>query len=455
MCGVVGVHGSPGAAQVARNAMHLLQSRGQEACGLGTQDEGNIRLIKDLGLVRSVLHDGVLAELPGQEAVGHTRYATCGQNTKEDAQPHLIKLEDGTKIMGATNGDIPNYQSLREELVGTGVELKSNNDGELIIAYIAHFIDQGQEILDAIKNTMAKFEGGAFSGVLLTPNTLWAFRDPHGFRPLSMARLQTGYIIASESCAFNIVGADFIRDIFPGAITRIDKEGARDFVGVKEGNLCLCDFELVYFGRPDSRIFGYSVSDVRKKLGAGLWELAHIEADVVGSIPDSANAYAIGFAHASGISYDNVLIRHHSSGREFIEGSQEIRDTTAKYKHSPDPAVVRGKRVVLVDDSIVRGTTIRKRVRMVRLAGAREVHVRIGSPPVVSSCFHGIDTPDPQEFIANRKDLRERQAFFEADSLIHHTQESYEACLPGNPDNYCRACFTGKYPVDVSARQAP
>ncbi len=450
-CAVTGIYGHPQASELTSLSLHMLQHRGQEGSGIISSDGSNFYSHKRAGLVRQIFLPDVLNSLPGMAAIGHNRYSTCGPQTAVNLQPHLVTAKNGTVLAGCSNGDLPGYKELRARLDSAGYQLASENDGEAIVTLIASYLDRGNDMLNAIQRTMEDLEEGAYSYLVLTNNELWAFRDPRGFRPFALGRLGEAYVLASETCAFDLLGASYIRDVFPGQIIRINAQGERSFSYQKDGSRhkpSHCEFEYIYFARPDSVVFGTSVSSVRRKLGAKLYELHPVDADIVADVPDSSTIHALGFSEASGIRFDRAITRHHYALRQFIQPDQKIRDVEAKYKHNPDQAVVKGKRIILVEDSIVRGTTARKLVRMLRIAGAKEIHYRVASPPIISPCFMGIDTPTREELIASSKTIEEIRDFIEADSLAYLTVEAMHDCLP-EKDKYCSACFTGKYPIHI------
>jgi len=442
-----GIYGNPKAAALTVDGNYMQQHRGQEASGIVTLDNGQFFVHKGIGLVREIFSKEILTGLPGQIAIGSNLYSTNNAGGDENIQPFIIESKKSIKIAGCIDGDLPFYEELRQCLKDEfDYDLVSNHPGEAVVALVAMYLDQGNDELTAIKKTMEKFKGGACSGVFIINGALWAVRDAFGFRPLALGRLGEAYVIVSETCAFDIMGASYIRDVEPGQIVRINQEGERSFSGQASEETAFCGFEYIYFARPDSMVFGHPVSVIRKKIGAKLWELYPVEADLVISIPDSANQHAIGLAHASDIRYDEGLIRSHYVGREFIEPDQDKREDVQKYKHNPVRGILRGKRVIVVDDSIVRGTASRKLVRMLRIAGAKEIHMRIGSPRIYYPCFFGVDTPTRKELAANIwPDQEDFRQYIEADSVEHIPLEALYDCLPGGGRRYCSACFTGEY----------
>jgi amidophosphoribosyltransferase len=473
-CAVAAVFGNKNAAELCMQQLYMQQHRGPQATGMVTWDDGKLIVHKKTGEVRDVFTPNVLSQLPGRIAVGHNRYNTCGGDEEEAIQPHVVKCKKrGCEVVGASNGDVPCIDSLRSRLE-EHFDLESSNDGEAIVTLVAYHLDEGLETLEAIRQVMTDpdLRGAAYSCVFIIEGEVWLFRDPLGFRPLSIGRYGKAYVAASETVAFDIIGADYIRDIKPGEIYCINEEGGQGFLGVKSDKTAFCIFEYIYFGRPDSKIFGHSVSEIRKRLGAKLWELyrydivpglREIEAIVdtterqealrqklseyvVISVPDSSNSIALGVSRASGIEFDFGLIRGHYSKRTFLEKEQGLRKESVKYKHNPDRSVLAGKRVIVVDDSIVRSTTMEKDVRMIRNAGAIEVIVLVGSPPIISQCFFGIDTPTKGELAAANSSVDEICLAIESDKLFYLTLEGLLESVPDGGTSYCLGCFTGKYP---------
>jgi amidophosphoribosyltransferase len=454
MCGIVGVYGHPEAANITYLGLHALQHRGQEAAGIVTSDGDKFHQYKQLGLVGEAFSRGELDRLPGHLAIGHVRYSTTGDSTLRNAGPFAVEYAHGS-IAVAHNGNLVNAADLRRKLEMDGSIFQSTTDSEVII----HLLARGREtdIETRIVNALKVVEG-AFSVVFLSESKLIAARDPHGFRPLLLGRLKDAFVFASESCAFDLLEAELIREVEPGEMVVVDAKGLRSFKPWPEAGRRFCVFEHVYFARPDSLIDGRSVYRVRDMLGRALAKEYPVEADVVIPVPDSGTAAAIGYARESGIPYDQGLIRSHYVGRTFIEPQQSIRHFGVKLKLNAVKEVLQGKRVVVVDDSIVRGTTSRKIVKMVRGAGAREVHVRISSPPTTHPCFYGIDTPTRSELIASSHTPEEIARYITCDSLGYLSRDGMMnavaaagvpltgKALPGA--NYCDACFSGHYPIE-------
>ncbi len=447
-CAVVAFFQGRDASFALYDALHMQNSRGPQASGMVVVQERTFAERKGLGLVPEVYSANVLQQLRGQHGIGHNRYATKGPNNVRNIQPWVITAKNGTRFAVASNGDLPWYDQMRLQLVAEEYGVESDNDGELIGWFIAWGLDQGFTMVDAMRYAMRELQCGSFSCVVCTEDAVYTMRDPRGFRPLAYAKCGDAYVVASETVAFDILQATYIRDVEPGTIICIDSSGERTYP-------CLtlphahCEFEIIYFARPDSKVFGIPVSLVRKQLGRMLAKAYTFDADLVIGVPDSGEHGALGFHETSGLPYDKGLIRHHFSRRQFLQDSQNQRNEESKYKHNPDRAVVDGKRIVVVDDSIVRGTASRKIIRMLRNAGAREVHYRVTSPPIIGPCFFGIDTPTLEELIANKRSVDEIRTFIEADSLHYLTLDQLHDCIPNPKRDYCSACFTRKYPVPL------
>jgi amidophosphoribosyltransferase len=453
-CGVVAIHGHPEAARQAYLALYALQHRGQESAGIATADYTNLSNIKGMGLVADIFTDDVLAKLTGEMAIGHTRYSTTGDSALLNAQPIRVDSTRGL-IAIAHNGNLVNLGNLRAKLERQGAYFQTTSDSEIIVQLIAH--SRANTIIDAIGDSLQQIDG-AFSIVMMTRDRIFAARDPHGFRPLSMGRISNTsgpdtVVFASETCAFDLLRAKYERDVRPGEVIMVTQDGVSSVQyasGVKQSS---CIFEHVYFARPDSKIFGRWVQASREQMGRRLAQESGVEADLVVPVPDSGVTAAIGYAAESGIPFNFGLIRNHYVGRTFIEPEQRVRDFGVKLKLNPVRNLLEGKRIILIDDSIIRGTTSRKIVRMVRSAGAREVHLRISCPPTTSPCFYGVDTPSKRDLIAANFSIEEIREFIEADSLAYLSLEGLEhACNGGEGNEFCTACYTGVYPtqwVDV------
>jgi amidophosphoribosyltransferase len=453
-CGVVAIHGHPDAARQAYLGLYALQHRGQESAGIATADGYHLANIKGMGLVSEIFTDDVLAKLPGPMAIGHTRYSTTGDSALLNAQPIRVDSTKGL-IAIAHNGNLVNLGNLRARLERDGAYFQTTSDSEIIVQLIAH--SRASTLVDAIADSLRQVEG-AFSIVMMTRDRIFAARDPHGFRPLSMGRMRNldgpdTIVFASETCALDLLRAEYERDVLPGELVMVTEDGvtSRQYsTGVPQSS---CIFEHVYFARPDSRVFGRWVQESRDRMGRQLARESGVPADLVVPVPDSGVSAALGYADQAGLPFRFGLIRNHYVGRTFIEPEQRVRDFGVRLKLNPVRNLLEDKRVILIDDSIIRGTTSRKIVRMVRGAGAKEVHLRISCPPTVSPCFYGVDTPSKRELIAANKSVEEIRRFIEADSLAYLSLEGLLDCCDGVEHNgYCTACYTGNYPtqwVDV------
>jgi amidophosphoribosyltransferase len=460
MCGVIGIFSSgDDAFAPAVDGLFQMQHRGQDACGLAISDGARIRQHRGLGHVRHVFAEQPYPEFAGRIACGHVRYPTQGSNRVDNAQPHVVSELEGTRLALASNGDVTNYHEVRAELEASGVAFASTNDGELILKTIAkHHLQDKLPLLDAIRAMQARVKG-AYSACLITNDRLYAIRDPHAIRPLAFGRGDGFWMVASETNALDINLADWLGDLEPGEVIAFDANGIErhphpDLASVRDGwgRSAHCVFEHVYFSRPDSIAFGERVYDVRKRIGAWLADDDPVEADVVVPVPDSSNAMALGYAQRAGLPFEFGLIRNHYVGRTFISPTQARRDAGVRRKFNPLRSVFKDKRVILVDDSIVRGTTLRKITRIVFQAGAKEVHLRIGSPVVRFSCFYGVDTPTADELIGNRLDVDAICEHVCATSLRYMTREGLHDCV-GAEAPFCFACFDGQYPVPIPANK--
>jgi len=446
-CGLFGIFGHPEAAHLAYLGLYALQHRGQESAGIVASDGVQLRLEKGMGLVNDIFVDGKLDGLSGDRAMGHVRYSTAGDTVKVNAQPILIECHRGPIALGH-NGNLVNASLLRHELEAAGSIFQSTSDTEVILHLYAR--SHRERLEDAIAASLSKVMG-AFSLLFLTPDALVAARDPWGFRPLVLGTLEGATIIASETCALDLIDAEYVRDIEPGELVVVDRSGLRSYRPFPPEPARQCVFEHVYFSRPDSRVFGRNVLESRLLLGRHLAREAPADADIVVPIPDSGMGAALGYSQESGLPFQWGLIRNHYVGRTFIEPKQSIRSFGVKIKLNPVRDVLQGKRVVLIDDSIVRGTTSKKIVGMVRAAGAAKVHMRISSPPTTGPCYYGIDTPLKSELIASRNSIDEIRDYIGADSLAYLSQEGLLAAVgDGAGQRHCTACFSGRYPVAVS-----
>jgi amidophosphoribosyltransferase len=449
-CGVFALYGHPEAANLVYLGLYALQHRGQESAGMASSDGRKIHTSRRMGHVADIFTPDVLNQLPGSLAIGHTRYSTAGDTTLRNAQPLSVACSKG-QVAVAHNGNLTNAIELRRELEEDGSIFQSTSDTEVILHLVAR--SRERTLPGALRDALLQIEG-AFSLVFLAEDRIIVARDPHGFRPLAVGRLEMddgneATVFASETCAFDLIGATYVGDVHPGEMVIVGPEGMTRERYTPAAQPAHCSFEHVYFSRPDSIVFGKPVAESRELMGRLLAQEHPVDADVVVPVPDSGVAAAIGYASESGIPYRQALIRNHYVGRTFIEPSQAIRDFGVKLKLNPVRHLLEGKRVILVDDSIVRGTTSRKIVRMVRSAGAREVHLRISCPPTISPCYYGVDTPSLRELIAANNNIKQIEEFVEADSLAYLSLESLRASLKDSDHRFCYACYTGKYPTLV------
>ncbi len=442
-CGVFGIFGHPEAANLTYLGLYALQHRGQESAGIVAADGERIRISRAMGQVAEAFNEETLEKLPGHLAMGHTRYSTAGESKIENAQPFLIDCAHGQIAVGH-NGNLVNAGELRDRLVQSGSIFQTSSDTEVVLHLYAR--SKAPSVEDALVESITQLSG-AFSLVLLTKNRLIAARDPHGFRPLAIGQLGDAWIVCSETCALDLIGATYVRDVEPGELIIISDGGLRSRRLFPPAPLSQCIFEHVYFARPDSYVFGRSVNEVRTELGRILAREAPAEADVVVPIPDSGVCAAIGFAEVAKLPLQMGLIRNHYVGRTFIQPQQSIRHFSVRVKLNPVRSILEGKRVILLDDSIVRGTTSRKIVRMVKAAGAREVHLRISCPPTVSPCFYGVDTPSKAELIAATHTHDEIKKYVEADTLSYLSLAGLRSAVGPQQNDYCTSCYTGIYPV--------
>jgi len=444
MCGIFGVSGHPDAAALTHLGLYALQHRGQESAGIVAVGGGRAHGLRAMGLVGEKFGPEALQSLPGSTAVGHTRYSTAGSSTLENAQPALVNFKGG-HIALAHNGNLVNATEIRAELESHGSIFSSTMDSEVIVHRLARGTAATPE--GRLAEALQGLEG-AYSLLVLINETLLAARDPRGWRPLVMGRLGEAVVFASETCALDIVGATVEREVAPGEIVAVDARGLRTLQAPPAAELQRCVFEFVYFARPDSQVFGGSVDRARRSLGRQLAkEHPAPGADLVFAVPDSSNAAALGFSEASGLPLEHALIRNPYVGRTFIQPTQQGRDEKVKVKYNPVREILAGKSVVMVDDSIVRGTTTRGLVAMIRHAGAREVHMRVSSPPITGSCWYGIDTPDKSQLIAARLSVSEIAKEIGVDSLGYISLEGMLHAVPGGPTGFCHACFSGRYPT--------
>ena len=449
-CGVFAVFGHPEAANVTHLGLHALQHRGQESAGIASSTGREVYCFKGMGHVADIFTASVLNGLPGHAAIGHTRYSTTGDSAQLNAQPFSVQCNKG-RIAVAHNGNLTNAAELRHELEQEGSIFQATSDTEVVLHLVARSAERTLE--DALRESLLDLVG-AYSLVFLAEDRIIVARDPHGFRPLAMGKMQVGgetaWVFASETCAFDLIDAEYIGEVEPGEMVVVSRDGLRRNYFAPPRQAAHCVFEHVYFSRPDSIVFGRQVLTSRELLGRLLAEETHVPADIVVPVPDSGVAAALGYSHASGVPFRHGLIRNHYVGRTFIEPSQAIRDFGVRLKLNPVRSLLQGNRVVLVDDSIVRGTTSRKIVRMVRGAGASEVHVRISCPPTISPCFYGVDTPTKRELIASNHSVEDIRKFIEADSLAYLSLDGLRRAVDdGEPRRFCYACYTGHYPTPI------
>ena len=445
-CGVVGVYGHPEAANLVYLGLYALQHRGQESAGIVASTHSKMHLELGMGLVADIFDPGRLLKLPGPLAIGHNRYSTAGKSELVNAQPCMINYAAGSLAL-AHNGNLVNAQTIRKELGSKGAIFQSTNDSEVIVHLMAqakseNFVDRAAEALRQVS--------GAYSLVLMTENELLAARDPHGFRPLCLGKLDGAYIIASETCVMDLIEAEFIREVEPGELILINENGLQSFFPFKKVESKYCVFEHIYFARPDSFLFGEHVYTARKEMGRAMAQESPADADLIVPVPDSGVVSAMGFAEESGIPFEMGLIRNHYVGRTFIEPQSQIRNFGVKLKLNAVKNLISGKRLAIIDDSIVRGTTSRKIVKMLLEAGAKEVHLRISSPPILHSCFYGIDTPHKEELIAHTHSLEETRKYLGADSLEYLSIKKMLEVLQNGKNKFCSACFDGNYPVPIT-----
>jgi amidophosphoribosyltransferase len=449
-CGIFGIHGHPEASNMAYLGLYALQHRGQESAGIASADGEVITFHKQMGLVADIFSEEILARLPGHVAIGHVRYSTTGSSDLKNAQPVVVDFESGS-IAVAHNGNLVNAQLIKRELEVSGSIFQSTMDTEVIVHLIAR--SRKERIEDRIVDALNQVRG-AYSLLFMTRDRLIAVRDPHGIRPLVLGRTKgNGTVICSESCALDLIEAEFLREVEPGEMVVADQRGVQSYKPFLPAVERFCIFEHVYFARPDSILGGRSVYEVRKELGRQLARECPADADIVIPVPDSGVPAALGFSEAAGLPFEMGLIRNHYVGRTFIEPQQSIRHFGVKIKLNAVRDVVGGRRVVVVDDSIVRGTTARKIIKMIRAAGAKEIHFRISSPPTCYPCFYGIDTPLRRDLIAATHTREETNIYLSSDSIGYLSMEGLHACVPNEKTTYCDACFTGNYTVPLETEE--
>lgn len=444
-CAVFGIWNHIESSRMTYLSLYAMQHRGQESAGIVTLSNNEHLIHKGLGLVGDVFTEDELQRLKGNAAIGHVRYSTTGQNLLANAQPLTAELVRGPLAI-AHNGNIVNHKTLKTQLRSRGAIFQGTNDTEIIL----HLLSKNHElpIIEALKKELPNVEG-AFSFVLLNQNKMIALRDPWGFRPLSIGRLGGAYVVASETCAFDLIGAEYLRDVEPGEIVWFDENGLHSIFYAQNERKAQCIFEHVYFARPDSKVFGLSVYESRKNLGKLLAKESPVEADLVIPVPDSGVPAAIGYSQESGIPFEFGIIRNHYVGRTFIQPTQGIRDFGVKIKLNPQSEILRGKRVIVIDDSLVRGTTSKKIINLIRNAGAKEVHFRIASPPTVNPCYYGVDTPQKEQLIASHYTREQIQEFVGSDSLAYLSTAGLFQSVNSDNTKFCAACFGEKYPTAI------
>src|SRR5438309_3056530 len=446
-CGVFGIYGHTEAARMTYLGLYALQHRGQESCGIAVSNGDQIVSERDMGYVSEAFNQARLDRMPGPSAIGHVRYSTAGEVSLRECQPFLVTCQHG-QIAICHNGNLPFAREERKKLEREGAIFSSTSDTEVVLHGVAR--SRAASVAEAIPEVLRETEA-AFSMLFLTPKELIAIRDPRGFRPLALGRLEDAWVIASETCAFDLIDAKYVRDVEPGEMIVINEEGLRSTHPLKPERHSMCIFEHVYFSRPDSIIFGQSVNHSRHKMGQRLAIEQPADADIVVPVPDSGVAAAIGYSAESGLPFRLGLVRNHYVGRTFIEPKQSIRSFGVRIKLNPVRHLIENKRIVLIDDSIVRGTTSKKIVRMVREAGAKEIHVRISCPPTISPCYYGVDTPNKSELIAANYSVEGIRDFIEADSLGYLSLEGMLEATGINPNSACVACWNEKYPTQITS----
>jgi amidophosphoribosyltransferase len=445
-CGIFGIYGHPNAAEMAYLGLYALQHRGQESTGIVTSDHKDVYYHRGMGLVSEVFGDqAIFRHLKGKNAIGHNRYSTTGSNRPMNAQPIIAADRDGAIAIGH-NGNLTNTRELYERLVQNGAIFQTTLDSELIIHLTA--MSKKPTFEERLTDALKQVEG-SYCLIILTNDSIIAARDPRGFRPLTLGKVGSAWAVASETCALDIIDAEFVREVEPGEIIIINKNGLKSVKPFPPQDKNFCIFEFIYFSRPDSFIFGAWVDNVRRNIGKTLAEEHPAEADIVISVPDSSNTAALGYSKTSGIPFEIGLIRNHYIGRTFIHPSQVTRDARARIKFNPVRGVLEGKRVVVVEDSIVRGTTFKKITRLLRNAGVKEIHLRVSSPPIISPCFYGMDFPTREELMASSRSVEEIRKFIDVDSLGYLSLPGLLKSVPNGTVNYCHSCFSGAYPTEI------
>ena|SRR3990170_1879579 len=446
-CGIFAIFGAKKASELTYLGLYALQHRGQEASGIVSSDGNRLYQRKGMGQVNEVFASKeVLSSLRGEMAIGHNRYSTTGSSTVANIQPLQITYKGDKLLAVGHNGNLTNSTSLRKKLEKEGSIFQTTTDSEIILHLIAR--SKKEKIEDSLADALSQVSG-AYSLVFITADSILAARDPYGWRPLALGKLKDAWVVASETCAFDMIGAKYLRDVQPGEILLINEKGLKSITPFKKVKHAFCIFEFIYFARPDSMIFGENVDKVRRRLGHQLAKEQPADADIAIAVPDSSNTHTLGYSEQSGIKFEVGLIRNHYIGRTFIQPEQKIRDLDARIKYNPVKGVLKDKRIVIVDDSIVRGTTSRKLVWMLRNAGAKEVHFRVSSPPITSPCFYGIDMPTKKELIASAKSVEQIRRYLGVDSLGYLSIEGMLS-MPALPkESFCVACFSGRYPTKI------
>ncbi len=443
-CGVVGIHGTAESSKLAYLSLYALQHRGQESAGIVSSDEKRLHRHSGQGLVADVFRDdSIFDRLPGNMAIGHNRYSTTGSSNLQNAQPFLVNSKDGPMAL-SHNGNFVNARSIRRELERSGAIFQTTSDSEVVLHLLARSL--APDMVSKLREVFTILRG-AYSLALITKDAIYGVRDPNGFRPFCIGKKRYANVVVSESCALDLLGGRYVRDVEPGEIIVLNKEGVHSHKLDIQTKRTACIFEFVYFSRPDSRIFNDNVDRARRRLGKNLALEDNLDADIVISVPDSSNTAAVGYSRRSGIKFELGLIRNHYVGRTFIQPGQGMRDFKVRVKFNTVNGVLKGRRVVLVDDSIVRGTTLKNLVGMIRKAGAAEVHVRISSPPITSPCYYGMDFPTKSELVANRMNPDELCKYVAADSLKYLSVQGLLKSVSHDKGGYCTACFSGDYPI--------
>lgn len=450
-CGVVGVAADCDVVFYMHRALNVIQHRGQESAGISVFNGGRITTVKNDGLVSEALNEASLAGVSGRSGIGHVRYSTVGSKGVLNAQPFTVEYNGGTLAI-AHNGDLTNYKELKAEYLDKGWSFLSDSDSEIIIRLIAKYLSEGEDIIKAIRSTMAKIDG-AYSLCVMDNDVVYAIRDPYGFRPLCIGKVNGGFMAVSESAAIDSLGGQFVRDVEPGEIVRITKDLIESFPLEKPVQKAHCMFEWIYFARPDSVMDGREVYDVRKQVGKILAEEAPADVDLIMPVPDSGRAHALGYSLGSGIPYEEGFMKNRFVGRTFILPDQKLREQAVSMKMNAIKSTVNGKRILIVDDSIVRGTTLKKLINVLRDAGAKEVHVRIGSPPIIAPCYYGVDMKSRDQFIATKYSVEEIRQIIGADSLAYISIKGMVKALGFPEDDLCLACVNGLYPTPIEGEK--